>query len=169
MQNAEQLKTAQISAFLKASDGIEFKGQNRAEKYAWTQQVLVPRICPPDQETAWPDSRLHCQGERIQFATSDASDTNVPCHRNRKTAVLSTAAVQANLHVGGRDGAGESGSGPREAAWTCTRLWLIPKYRAINSNWPNSGKKSRTWTATLRLLKLQRKQTPHHIAVKLRI
>ena len=41
MQNAEQLKTAQISAFLKASDGIEFKGQNRAEKYAWTQQVLV--------------------------------------------------------------------------------------------------------------------------------
>ena len=102
----------------------------------------------------------------IKFATSDASDTNVPCHRNRKTAVLSTAAVQANLHVGGRDGAGESGSGPREAAWTCTRLWLIPKYRAINSNWPNSGKKSRTWTATLRLLKLQRKQTPHHIAVK---
>ena len=41
MQNAEQLKPAQISEFLKASDGIEFKGQNRAEKYSWTQEVLV--------------------------------------------------------------------------------------------------------------------------------
>ena len=41
MQNAEQLKPAQISEFLKASDGIEFRGQNRAEKYAWTQQALV--------------------------------------------------------------------------------------------------------------------------------
>ena len=41
MQNAEQLKPEQISEFLKACDGIEFKGQKRAEKYAWTQEVLV--------------------------------------------------------------------------------------------------------------------------------
>ncbi len=41
MQNAEELNPEQISEFLKASFGIEFSGQNRAERYAWTQRVLV--------------------------------------------------------------------------------------------------------------------------------
>lgn len=41
MQNAEELNPEQISEFLKASDGIEFGGQNRTERYAWTQRVLV--------------------------------------------------------------------------------------------------------------------------------
>ncbi len=41
MQNAEDLQPEQISEFLKASHGIEFSGQNRAERYAWTQRVLI--------------------------------------------------------------------------------------------------------------------------------
>jgi transposase InsO family protein len=41
MQNAEGLSPNQISEFLKASDGIEFSGQKRAERYAWTQRVLI--------------------------------------------------------------------------------------------------------------------------------
>ena len=41
MQNAEELPTGRISEFLEASNGIEFRGQNRAERYAWTQRVLV--------------------------------------------------------------------------------------------------------------------------------
>jgi len=41
MQNAEELPPEQISEFLKASDGIEFSGHNRAERYGWTQRVLV--------------------------------------------------------------------------------------------------------------------------------
>src|ERR1035438_3148299 len=41
MQNAEELLPGQISEFLKASYGIEFSGQNRAERYAWTQRVLI--------------------------------------------------------------------------------------------------------------------------------
>jgi hypothetical protein len=41
MQNAEELNLGQISEFLKASYGIEFSGQNRAERYAWTERVLV--------------------------------------------------------------------------------------------------------------------------------
>lgn len=41
MQNAEELNPEQISEFLKASYGIVFSGQGRAETYAWTQQVLV--------------------------------------------------------------------------------------------------------------------------------
>jgi len=41
MQNAEELHPEQISEFLKASYGIEFGGQNRAERYAWTQRVLI--------------------------------------------------------------------------------------------------------------------------------
>jgi transposase InsO family protein len=41
MQNAEELSPGQISEFLRASYGIEFSGQNRAERYGWTQRVLV--------------------------------------------------------------------------------------------------------------------------------
>lgn len=41
MQNAEELNLEQISEFLKASYGIVFSGQGRAETYAWTQQVLI--------------------------------------------------------------------------------------------------------------------------------
>ena len=41
MQNAEELSPGQISEFLKASYGIESSGQNRAERYAWTQRVLI--------------------------------------------------------------------------------------------------------------------------------
>ena len=41
MQNSEKLTPEQISEFLKASYGIEFSGQNRAERYAWTQRVLI--------------------------------------------------------------------------------------------------------------------------------
>jgi len=41
MQNAEGLKPDQISEFLKASEGIDFVGQKRAEIYGWIQQVLV--------------------------------------------------------------------------------------------------------------------------------
>ena len=41
MQNAEELNPEQISEFLKASHGIVFSGQGRAEIYGWTQQVLI--------------------------------------------------------------------------------------------------------------------------------
>jgi transposase InsO family protein len=41
MQNAEELNPEQISEFLKASHGIVFSGQGRAETYGWTQQVLI--------------------------------------------------------------------------------------------------------------------------------
>jgi len=41
MQNAESLTTEQISEFLKASGGIEFAGQSRAEVYEWTERMLV--------------------------------------------------------------------------------------------------------------------------------
>src|SRR6266536_3031548 len=41
MQNAEGLKSDQISDFLKASAGIDFAGQTRVEIYGWIQQVLV--------------------------------------------------------------------------------------------------------------------------------
>jgi len=41
MQNAESLTTEQISEFLKASGGIEFAGQSRAEVYEGTERMLV--------------------------------------------------------------------------------------------------------------------------------
>jgi len=41
MQNAEELTPQQISGFLKGSQGIEFSGQSRAERYAWTEGMLV--------------------------------------------------------------------------------------------------------------------------------
>jgi transposase InsO family protein len=41
MQNAESLTAEQISEFLKASGGIEFAGQSRAEVYDWTERMLV--------------------------------------------------------------------------------------------------------------------------------
>ena len=41
MQNAEELNLEQISDFLKASHGIEFSGQSRAETYRWTERVLI--------------------------------------------------------------------------------------------------------------------------------
>ena len=41
MQNAESLTAEQISEFLKASGGIEFAGQSRAEIYDWTERMLV--------------------------------------------------------------------------------------------------------------------------------
>ena len=41
MENTEDLSAEQISAFLKGSQLIEFAGQSRAEKYAWTERTLV--------------------------------------------------------------------------------------------------------------------------------
>jgi transposase len=41
MRNAETLTAEQISGFLKGSEGIEFSGQGRAEKYGWTERMLV--------------------------------------------------------------------------------------------------------------------------------
>lgn len=41
MENVESLTPAQMAGFIEASGGIEFAGQNRAEKYAWVQKVLV--------------------------------------------------------------------------------------------------------------------------------
>lgn len=41
MRNAESLSHAQIGEFLKASEGIEFAGQGRAEVYGWVQRMLV--------------------------------------------------------------------------------------------------------------------------------
>lgn len=41
MQNAESLTAEQISESLKASGGIEFAGQSRAEVYEWTERMLV--------------------------------------------------------------------------------------------------------------------------------
>ena len=41
MQNAEALTTQQINEFLKGSESIEFGCQNRAERYAWTERMLV--------------------------------------------------------------------------------------------------------------------------------
>jgi transposase InsO family protein len=41
MRNAESLSHSQIGEFLKASEGIEFAGQGRAEVYGWVQRMLV--------------------------------------------------------------------------------------------------------------------------------
>src|ERR1035437_7685547 len=41
MRNAESLNHTQINEFLKASEGIEFAGQGRAEVYGWVQRMLV--------------------------------------------------------------------------------------------------------------------------------
>jgi transposase InsO family protein len=41
MQNAESLTAEQSSEFVKASGGIEFAGQSRAEVYDWTERMLV--------------------------------------------------------------------------------------------------------------------------------
>src|SRR5450432_1995045 len=43
MQNAAELSGQEIEAFLKGSETIEFTGQNRVEKYAFVEQVLVGR------------------------------------------------------------------------------------------------------------------------------
>src|SRR5215472_13755631 len=41
MQNAEVLTQEQIRKFLRGSQGIEFAGENRAERYQFVEQVLV--------------------------------------------------------------------------------------------------------------------------------
>jgi transposase InsO family protein len=41
MQNTGALSEEQIREFLKGSETIEFRGQNRAELYGWVQRVLV--------------------------------------------------------------------------------------------------------------------------------
>jgi transposase InsO family protein len=41
MQNVEALSGEQIREFLRGSETIEFKGQNRAELYGWVEGVLV--------------------------------------------------------------------------------------------------------------------------------
>ena len=41
MENAEALTREQIQEFLRGSEGIEFKSQNRAERYGWVERVLV--------------------------------------------------------------------------------------------------------------------------------
>jgi hypothetical protein len=41
MQNTEALTGEQIREFLRGSETIEFRGQNRADLYGWVQRVLV--------------------------------------------------------------------------------------------------------------------------------
>src|ERR1700722_11765803 len=41
MRNAESLTHTQIHEFLKASAGIEFSGESRAEVYGWVEKMLV--------------------------------------------------------------------------------------------------------------------------------
>src|SRR6202050_3789455 len=41
MRNAESLTNSQINEFLKASAGIEFSAQSRAEVYGWVEKMLV--------------------------------------------------------------------------------------------------------------------------------
>ena len=41
MRHAESLTNSQINEFLKASAGIEFSGQSRAEVYIWVEKMLV--------------------------------------------------------------------------------------------------------------------------------
>ena len=41
MRNAESLTQAQMGEFLKASEGIDFAGQGRAEVYGWVERMLV--------------------------------------------------------------------------------------------------------------------------------
>ena len=41
MRHAESLTNSQITEFLKASAGMEFSGQSRAEVYIWVEKVLV--------------------------------------------------------------------------------------------------------------------------------
>jgi transposase InsO family protein len=41
MRNAESLTQSQIGEFLKASEGVEFAGESRAETYGWVQRMLV--------------------------------------------------------------------------------------------------------------------------------
>src|SRR5580692_850447 len=41
MRNAGSLTNSQINEFLKASAGIEFSGQSRAEVYIWVEKMLV--------------------------------------------------------------------------------------------------------------------------------
>lgn len=41
MRNAERLSREQIRAFLESSEGIEFGGCSRGEKYGWVEQVLA--------------------------------------------------------------------------------------------------------------------------------
>jgi transposase InsO family protein len=41
MRNAESLTNSQINEFLRASAGIQFSGQSRAEVYIWVEKMLV--------------------------------------------------------------------------------------------------------------------------------
>lgn len=41
MRDAESLTNSQINEFLKASEGIEFKGESRGEVYGWIEKMLV--------------------------------------------------------------------------------------------------------------------------------
>jgi hypothetical protein len=45
MRNAEWLTREQIREFLQGSQPIEFRGQNRAERYQFVQGVLVAQEC----------------------------------------------------------------------------------------------------------------------------
>jgi hypothetical protein len=41
MRTAESLDAEAIGAFLEASEGIEFSGQNREEIYGWVEATLI--------------------------------------------------------------------------------------------------------------------------------
>src|ERR1700722_3510106 len=41
MRDAESLTNSQINEFLKASEGIEFRGESREEVYGWIEKMLV--------------------------------------------------------------------------------------------------------------------------------
>src|SRR6202162_1321102 len=121
MRNAESLTNSQINEFLKASAGIEFSAQSRAEVYIWVEKMLVDQGI---SAAAGCDQGLLEQGRRVEHGADYATDSSACPDRESGGEGLSATAVRREIHAGRRGAAGASGPRARtvERAGNATHL-----------------------------------------------
>ena len=115
MQNAETLNPGQISEFLKFGRAIEFTGQNRAETYAWVQDLLVAQEYARQGKKAHGVIRAYVGKVTGLSGADGAADPDVPGDGRGAAAAVPATRVHSQVHRCGHRAAGGSGPYPRTA------------------------------------------------------
>jgi hypothetical protein len=124
MQNAESLTAEQISEFLKASGGIEFTGQSRAEVYAWTERMGAAGVRRARPKATRCDPGIFEQGRRAELGTDHAAGAKVRADRKSGAEALPAAPLSAEVPPGRRRVIDGGGSGARALSGPATQCIL---------------------------------------------
>src|ERR1700693_5221241 len=115
MRNAASRTNSQSNEFLKASAGIEFSAQSRAEVYIWVEKMLVDQEYQQQRRKQRGAIRAYLSKVAgLKPAADHAADSGACSDRESGGEGLSAAAVRRQVHARRHRAAGASG--PRTRA-----------------------------------------------------